>query len=116
MVTRINRELSDRDIARIADTYHAWRGRDGDCKPYEDVPGFCASVTLDMLREHQHVLTPGRYVGSKAAEDDGEPLEVKIARLTSEIQDGFVTRADLQATVIAALAALRVNHGCGNEG
>ena len=66
MVSRINRELADADIARIADTYHAWRGEDGDLKPYEDVPGFCASATLDTIREHQYVLTPGRYVGSEA--------------------------------------------------
>ena len=91
MVSRTNRELADADIARIADTYHAWRGEGADLKPYEDVPGFCASVDLDTIREHQHVLTPGRYVGSEAVEDDGEPLDEKIARLTAEIHDGFRT-------------------------
>ena len=97
MVSRTNRELADADIARIADTYHAWRGEGADLKPYEDVPGFCASVDLDTIREHQHVLTPGRYVGSEAVEDDGEPLDEKIARLTAEIRDGFAKRAELQA-------------------
>jgi type I restriction enzyme M protein len=108
MVTRINRQLSDEDMARIGDTYHAWRGEDGDLKPYEDVPGFCASVTLDTVRENQHVLTPGRYVGSLAVEDDGEPLDDKIARLTREIRDGFAKRAVLQEHVLAALDSLRV--------
>ena len=96
MVSRTNRELADSDIARIADTYHAWRGEDSDLKPYEDVPGFCASVTLEIIRDHQHVLTPGRYVGSAAVEDDGEPLDEKIARLTAEIRDGFAKRAGLR--------------------
>ena len=106
MMSRKNRELADTDIARIADTYHAWRGEDADLKPYEDVPGFCASVTLDTIREHQHVLTPGRYVGSEAVEDDGEPLDEKIARLTAEISDGFAKRSALQEKVLAALDTL----------
>jgi type I restriction enzyme M protein len=106
MVSRTNRELADSDTGRIANTYHAWRGEDGDLKPYEDVPGFCASVDLDTIREHQHVLTPGRYVGSEAVEDDGEPLDEKIARLTAEIRNGFARRGELQAKVIAALESL----------
>jgi type I restriction enzyme M protein len=83
MVTRTNRELSD-----------------------EVVPGFCASVPLDTIREHQHVLTPGRYVGSEAIEDDGEPLDEKIARLTQEICSDFAKRAELQGRVLAALESL----------
>ena len=75
MVSRTNRELADADIARIVGTYHSWRGEDADLMPYEDVPGFCASVNLDTIREHQYILTPGRYVGSEAVEDDGEPLD-----------------------------------------
>jgi len=108
MVTRTNRELSIEDTARITDTYHAWRGEDGDLKPYEDIPGFCATVDLDTIREHQHVLTPGRYVGSEAVEDDGEPLDDKIARLTDEIRAGFARRAELQEKVLAALSSLSV--------
>jgi type I restriction enzyme M protein len=108
MVSRTNRELTDTDIARIADTYHVWRGEGADLKPYEDVPGFCVSVDLETIREHQHVLTPGRYVGSEAVEDDGEPLGEKVTRLTAEIQEGFAERAGLQSKVLAALGALRV--------
>jgi type I restriction enzyme M protein len=106
MVSRTNRELSSEDIARIADTYHAWRG-ETDVKPYEDIPGFCASVTLEAIGEHQHVLTPGRYIGSEAVEDDGEPLDGKIARLSKEIRDGIAKREDLQARVLSALDLLR---------
>lgn len=108
MVSRTNRELSAADIARIANTYHAWRGEDAAIKPYEDVPGYCAAVDLDTIREHQYVLTPGRYVGSEAAEDDGEPLDQKITRLTTEIRDGFAKRAELQSRVLNALASLEV--------
>ncbi|PZS03114.1 MAG: N-6 DNA methylase [Pseudonocardiales bacterium] len=107
MATRINRELSADDLARIADTYHAWRGEDGDLKPYDDVPGFCASATIDTIRGHHHVLTPGRYVGSEVVEDDGEPLDKKIARLTQEIRDGFTKRTELQTKALAALDSLK---------
>jgi len=107
MISRKNRELADSDIGHIADTYHAWRGQDTDLKPYEDVPGFCASVTLDTIREHQHALTPGRYVGSEAVADDGEPLDEKIARLASEIRDGFAKRAELQEKVLHLLSSLK---------
>ena len=107
MVSRTNRELSAEDIARIGATYHAWRGEDGALRPYEDIPGFCAAVNLDTIREHQHVLTPGRHVGSAAVEDDGEPIDEKIARLTKEIRDGFAKRAELQAKVLAALDSLQ---------
>ncbi len=109
MATRTNRELSAEDTARITDTYHAWRGEDGGLKPYEDIPGFCATVDVDTIRAHQHVLTPGQYVGSEAVEDDGEPLDEKIARLTDEIRTGFSERSDLQENVLKALDSLRAS-------
>lgn len=109
MVTRTNRELLPGDTARIADTYHAWRGEDG-VKPYEDVPGFCAAVDVDTIREHQHVLTPGRYVGSGDVEDDGEPSGQKIDRLAQEIRDGFAQRSEFQVRVLEALGSLRPYH------
>jgi type I restriction enzyme M protein len=63
MVDRTQRELTDEDVARIAATYHAWRGEKeaGECT---DVPGLCKSATLEEVRKHGHVLTPGRYVGA----------------------------------------------------
>jgi len=71
MVDRTHRELTDEDVAKIAGTYHAWRGDAGAGK-YEDVPGFCRSATLEEIRKNGLVLTPGRYVGAEAAEDDHE--------------------------------------------
>ena len=108
MVTRKLRALSDEDIAKISGTYHSWRG-EPDYEPYADVPGFCAVASLYEIAANQHVLTPGRYVGSEAAEVDTEPLDEKIARLTAEVRDGFKKREELQERVLAALDGLGVN-------
>lgn len=78
-----HRELSDEDIQKIADTYHNWRG-DGPGE-YADVPGFCKAASLDEIRKHGHVLTPGRYVGAAAKDEDDEPFEEKMDRLTKEL-------------------------------
>ena len=107
MVSRTLKEFTDEDIATIAGTYHSWRG-EPDLPVYEDVPGFCASVTLDTIAEHDYVLTPGRYVGTEAVEDDGEPLDAKLERLRGEIRSGFEARAALQAQVLTALDGLTV--------
>ena len=77
MVDRAHRELTDEDIARIADTYHAWRGEEG-AGGYADVPGFCKAASLEEVHRHGHVLTPGRYVGAAPQEGDGEPFEEKM--------------------------------------
>ena len=105
MVDRTYRELTDEDIARIADTYHAWRGEDSTDK-YVDVPGFCKSASLDEVRKHGHVLTPGRYVGAEAQEDDGEPFEEKMARLTAQWREQQAESAKLDAAIEANLKAL----------
>src|SRR3989454_1489894 len=76
MVDRTHRELTDEDVARIAGTYHAWRG-EKDASVYADMLGFCKSAELEEIRRHGHVLTPGVYVGAKAQEDDGEAFEQK---------------------------------------
>jgi type I restriction enzyme M protein len=102
MVDRTHRELTDEDIGRIAATYHAWRA-EPDAGAYEDVPGFCASATVEQIAAHRFVLTPGRYVGSEEAEDDGEPIVEKIARLTRELYEAFEESDRLQARVRAAL-------------
>ena len=85
MIDRTRREFSDEDIARIADMYRAWRGAP-DAAPYEDEPGFSKSVALEEIREHDHVLTPGRYVGAAANEEDGEPFANKMERLVTELK------------------------------
>ena len=99
MVDRTHRELTGDDIARIADTYHAWRtGEDGG-DGYADVPGFCKSVALDEVRKHGHVLTPGRYVGMEPQEDDGEPFEDKMKRLVAELRGQQAEGARLDAAI-----------------
>jgi type I restriction enzyme M protein len=103
MVDRTHRELTDDDIARIAGTYHAWRG-ERDAGEYADVPGFCASATTEQIAKHQHVLTPGRYVGAEDVEEDSEPLDEKIARLTKELYEAFEESDRLQARARSQLA------------
>ncbi len=82
LIDRTRRNLSPEDIARVANTYHAWRGGEGSGE-YVDVSGFCKSASLEEIRKHGHVLTPGRYVGAEPQPDDGEPFEEKMARLTA---------------------------------
>ena len=98
MVDRTRKEFSDADIARIVDTYRAWRGA-LDASPYEDEPWFCKSVTLEETREHNDVLTPGRYVGAPPQEDDGEPFEDKMTRLVAELQKQQAEGARLDAVI-----------------
>lgn len=83
MVDRTRRELTDEDVKKIANTYHAWRG-EKNAGEYADLPGFCKSATLEEIQNQGYVLTPGRYVGAEEQEDDGEPFEEKMKRLISE--------------------------------
>ena len=117
MVSRVNRELTEEDIAKITDTYHAWRGApvaavydrrtspgetsDGHRPPlqYEDIPGFCKSATTEEIAKHSFVLTPGRYVGAADVEDDGEPFEEKMPRLVAELHAQFAESAKLEAAI-----------------
>ncbi|MGC8724881.1 MAG: type I restriction-modification system subunit M [Acidobacteriota bacterium] len=105
MVDRTHRELTDEDIKKIADTYHAWRG-DPDAGEYRDVAGFCKSATLEEVRKHGHVLTPGRYVGAEAVEDDGEPFAEKMARLVAQLREQQAEAAKLDAAIAANLKEL----------
>ena len=105
MVDRTHRELTDEDIARIADTYHAWRGGK-DVEEYADEPGFCKSAAIDEVQKHGHVLTPGRYVGAEAQEEDSEPFEDKMKRLVAEFREQQTEGATLDAAIEANLKAL----------
>ncbi len=105
MVDRTHRELTDDDSARIASAFHAWRGETG-AGDYADTPGFCKSATLEEMRRHGHVLTPGRYVGAKPQEDGGEPFEAKMTRLVAEWQAQQAEAAKLDAAIDANLKAL----------
>ncbi len=93
MVDRTHREFTPEEISRIAKTYHAWRSSEyhlpqgegqGEGGVYRDIPGFCKSATLDEIRKHGYVLTPGRYVGAEAREDDGEPFDEKMRKLVAQ--------------------------------
>ena len=105
MVDRTHRELADDDIQRIADTYHAWRGEE-DAGEYADVPGFCKSATLEEVRKHDHVLTPGRYVGAEPQADDGEPFVEKMARLSAQWREQQAEAARLDEAIEENLRSL----------
>ena len=105
MVDRTHRELTDDDIARIAGTYHAWHVK-ADASEYADIPGFCKSAPLEDVRKHGHVLTSGRHVGAAPQEDDGEPFEEKMARLTAQWREQQAEAARLDAAIEANLKSL----------
>lgn len=109
LVDRVHRELSDDDVTKIAGTYHAWRG-DKDAAMYTDIPGFCKAAKLDAIREHGHILTPGRYVGAKETEDDGEQFEEKMSRLTAILRQQSTEALQLDTAIAANLKEL----GYGN--
>ena len=101
MVTRKLRELTDEDIKKIADTYNAYvEGT------LEDEKGFCAVVTTQDIAKQDYILTPGRYVGIEDQEDDGEPFEEKMSRLTSELSELFTKSHELEAEIKERLGAI----------
>jgi type I restriction enzyme M protein len=84
MVDRRHRELNDEVVKKISETYHAWRGEQKD-KKYQDIPGFCRSTSLEELRKHNWILTPGRFVGTEEVEGDEELFEAKMKELASQL-------------------------------
>ncbi len=105
MIDRVHKELADQDIEKIAKTYHAWRG-EKEAGKYQDIPGFCKSAALAEIREHGHVLTPGRYVGAEAVEDDDEPFPVKMARLSANLEEQFAESDRLEKVIRKNLKGL----------
>jgi type I restriction enzyme M protein len=105
LVDRVHRELSESDLAKIAGTYHAWRG-DTAASQYADVPGFCKTTKLEDIRKHGHVLTPGRYVGAEAQVEDAEPFGEKMKRLTAMLREQQAEGAKLDAAIAANLKEL----------
>lgn len=100
MADRVLRAFSNDDKHNIASTFHRWQGSaPADAGDYEDIPGFCKSATLDEIKAHGHILTPGRYVGAAEPEDDGEPFDEKMKRLTAELAEQFKQSAELEATI-----------------
>jgi type I restriction enzyme M protein len=116
MVNRTQRELTDEDIAYIANTYHAWRGDIGSTAigattggattpaqsapaPYVDIPGFCRSVTIEEIRQHGYILTPGRYVGAEATETEDEPFEETMTRLVLQLRQQHIEARQLDEAI-----------------
>src|SRR5207248_4243667 len=137
MIDRVQRDLTSEDIAKIAGTYHAWRGNVAQASPpassgsvlaassstgrgrpvnpqtstsalqrYSDIAGFCKSATLEDIRAHGHVLTPGRYVGAADLDEDGEPFEQKMKRLTATLEEQFAESAKLEKAIRQNIKAL----------
>src|SRR5690625_4871393 len=105
MIDRTRRDLTAEDIGKIADTYHAWKGAQG-AGEYRDIAGFCKSADLEEISKHGYVLTPGRYVGAPEQEDDGEPFDEKMQRLTARWRQQQAEAAELDAAIEANLKAL----------
>lgn len=101
LVDRKHRDFSEDDIARIADTFEAFQ--DG---TLEDEKGFCAVVNTAEIAKQDYILTPGRYVGIEEQEDDGEPFEEKMERLTSELSEMFARSHELEAEIKERLGAI----------
>jgi len=127
MKDRVLRDFTTDDIKEIAGTYHNWKSdvsanSDGDTQSssesviarsdsdaaiaYKDIPGFCKSATLDDIKQHDYILTPGRYVGAAEEEDDGEPFAEKMARLTAQLKDQFEQSDKLEGEIKKNLAGL----------
>jgi type I restriction enzyme M protein len=105
LVDRTRRELTDGEVEKIANAYHAWRGENGS-GDYADVAGFCKSASMEEIRKHGYVLTPGRYVGAAFVEDDGESFEDKMLRLSALWRKQRAEAADLDAAIEANLKEL----------
>jgi type I restriction enzyme M protein len=96
LVNRRNKEFTDIDIQQIAETYHNWRNPNGN---YNDVAGFCKTITIEEVKNNNWVLMPGRYVGTEETEDDGTPFEEKIITLTTKLAEQFAQNDALENSI-----------------
>lgn len=117
MISRVHKDLTVDDLAKIADTFHAWRSNDdalkqrvasGDCKisEYQDIAGFCKSATIEDIKTNDYVLTPGRYVGAADIEDDGIPFEVKMRELSQTLYSQMNQAEELDKAIRKNLEGL----------
>ena len=126
LIDRVHRELTDADLEKITSTYHGWKSETGKVKsemkagseshssnftlqsssPYADIAGFCKSATIEEIKAHGYVLTPGRYVGAEEVEDDGDLFDEKMPRLIAELEAQFGESAKLEAQIRANLKGL----------
>jgi type I restriction enzyme M protein len=105
LVDRVRRELTEEDIAKVAGTYHAWRGDEGGGE-YSDAPGFCKAAEIDEVRMHSHVLTPARYVGAEDVADDEEPFDQTMQHLVAKLAAQLEEGAKLDSSITANLESL----------
>ena len=96
MVSRRLRVFEDDDLQKISEAYHTWRNKNGE---HEDVPGFCKTATLEEVKANNNVLSPGRYVGTEAEEDDGISFEEKMETLTKELMGQFEEGTKLELLI-----------------
>ncbi|MGN7292366.1 type I restriction-modification system subunit M [Rhizobium sp. SAFR-030] len=108
MVDRTRKEFSDADIDKITRAYHAWRG-ESEAGAYEDVPGFCKAATLEEIKAHGYVLTPGRYVGAADVEDDDMPFAERFAALQAKLSGQFAEAETMTASILKKLAGVGVD-------
>ena len=108
MADQTHRELSDEDINRIVETYHAWRSN-SEVVPYADEPGFCRSTSLEEIKKHGHILTPGRYVGATLAEKDDLPFEVRFRELRERLSEQFAQAEKLSSSIQYKLDEVNIN-------
>ena len=104
LVNRRTKNFTDEDIARITETYHHWHNKNNQ---YEDIPGFCKSVSLDEIRGKDYVLTPGRYIGLPEDEDDFDFVE-RFGKLKAELDEQMKEEARLNALIIENLGKVKL--------
>jgi len=102
MIDRTHRELTDEEIQKIAQTYHNWRNKNG----YQDIKGFCASVSMEVIAQNDYVLAPGRYVGVEDTQEDDIPFEEKMAELTEKLYQQMKEARRLDEIIKANLEEL----------
>ena len=105
MIDRSHKDLTQEEIEKISKTYHSWRGEKGQEK-YEDIPGFCKSATFEEIRKHNHILTPGRYVGIEEQVEDEELFEDKMKSLTQELSEQFKESDKLEKEIKENLGSI----------
>lgn len=104
LINRRTKDFTDVDIAKIADTYHHWHNKSNH---YEDIPGFCKSITLDEIREKDYVLTPGRYIGLQEDEDDFDFAE-RFGKLKAELAEQMKEETQLNALIMENLKKVKL--------
>lgn len=104
MADRTTKEFSKEDIKKVADTYHAWKGTND--VSYEDIAGFCHSTRIEEVQKQEYILTPGRYVGLAEEEEDSEPFEEKMERLTSTLSEQFAKSHELEDEIRKVLGGI----------